>query len=83
MNFATEKATVILPASVRAEQLTGEMEIEQAGYGAEVLAPAFAAYDSVRLGRFGIPAACRAGRGPGRTGRTQARVLAQPGQENR
>jgi P-type Cu+ transporter len=38
VNFATEKATVTVPASVRVDQLIEE--IEQAGYGADVLAPA-------------------------------------------
>jgi Cu+-exporting ATPase len=36
VNFATEKATVTVPASVAVEQLIEE--IEQAGYGAEVVA---------------------------------------------
>ena len=40
VNFATEKATVTVPASVRVDQLIEE--IEQAGYGAEELAPAIA-----------------------------------------
>jgi Cu+-exporting ATPase len=40
VNLATEKAMVTLPASVAVERLIDE--IEQAGYGAEVLAPALA-----------------------------------------
>ncbi len=38
VNFATEKATVMAPASVPVRRLTER--IEQAGYGAEVAAPA-------------------------------------------
>jgi Cu+-exporting ATPase len=40
VNFATEKATVTVPASVAVEQLIEE--IKQAGYGAEVVAHALA-----------------------------------------
>jgi Cu+-exporting ATPase len=49
VNFATEKATVTVPPSVRVDRLIEE--IEQAGYGAEVLAPALAggAPDAARV----------------------------------
>ncbi len=40
VNFATEKATVAAPTSIPVEQLIEE--IERAGYGAEVRAPALA-----------------------------------------
>jgi len=49
VNFATEKATVTVPPAVRVDQLIEE--IEQAGYGAEVLTPALAggAPDAARV----------------------------------
>jgi copper chaperone CopZ len=49
VNFATEKATVTVPPSVRVDRLIEE--IEQAGYGAEELAPALAgvAPDAARV----------------------------------
>ncbi len=50
VNFATEKATVMVPASVSAERLIEA--VEEAGYGAELARPA------------GGPAAAPAGAGP-------------------
>ncbi len=47
VNFATEKATVMVPASVSVQQLIGK--IEEAGYGAEVAAPAGGGPDAARV----------------------------------
>jgi len=47
VNFATEKATVTVPASVPVKQLIEQ--VEQAGYGAEVVAPAGGGPDAARV----------------------------------
>ncbi|HEY2305197.1 MAG TPA: heavy metal translocating P-type ATPase [Streptosporangiaceae bacterium] len=62
-NVATEKATVTAPLSVPVQLLVAE--IERTGYGTEVAGAAMAASsvfvvaNSVRLRRFGMPAAGR------------------------